>query len=228
MKSRNNFFKLLDASLTAAAAAALYALIIRPWHLRWGASDEELCRHFPGDKLIPYPKLKATHAVTIHASPAEIWPWIAQIGQGRGGFYSYDWIESLLGLNIHSSERIIPQLQNIKSGDKIPLGPDGLDFPIWMVEKEKALVLYGDTRTSKPLDPLVLTQGDFFTASWGFYLEKQPNGSTRLIERWRADWNDAAHNTLFYNVFLEPAGFIMERKMLLGIKERAEAPIRIS
>jgi hypothetical protein len=85
---------MMGLSLLGAAAVAACLVVVRPWHLRWEATDEEVARSWPGDELLPRPKLRTTPAVTMAASPAKIWPWLVQIGQGRGGFYSYDWIKT--------------------------------------------------------------------------------------------------------------------------------------
>ena len=100
----------------AAAACILFA---RPRHLRWGASAQECDASLPGDDLIVSPDLTATRAITVRASAGQVWPWIAQLGQGRGGFYSYDFLENLAGCDIHSADRVVPRWQDIKVGDKI-------------------------------------------------------------------------------------------------------------
>jgi hypothetical protein len=201
---------------------AAYRYWIRPWHRSWGSTVEEFQRSFPGDDLIPNAKLEATHSITIQAAVSKVWPWLAQIGQGRGGFYSYDWIENLMGLDIRSSDQILPEFQDIQVGEKIPLAPDGFGFPVALVKPERLLVLFGDTR----LDPETIptsAPGEYFAATWGFYLSPMDENTTRLIERFRADWNPSLKSWFFMRVFLEPGAFIMERKMLQGIKQRAEA-----
>ncbi|MFN2152957.1 MAG: SRPBCC family protein [Anaerolineales bacterium] len=205
-----------------AAAVAAYISTIRPWHLRWGSTDEEVIKPLPGDHLVPNAKLTATHAITIHASPAQIWPWLVQIGQGRGGFYSYDWIENSMGLDIQTVKQIRPEFQDLKVGDVIPLSPDGMGVPVVYLEPENSLVLHGDTREPGPGTPPILKEGDYMAAVWGFHLIPQEDGSTRLVERIFIDWNDTPLNSVFYRVFLEPGSFIMEQKMLRGIKESAE------
>jgi len=205
------------------SALASYILFIRPWHLRWGSRDEELDLAHPGDDLVPEPKLQATHAVTIQAPPSLVWPWLIQIGQGRGGFYSYDWIENMMGLDIQNTDRILPEYQNLQVGDLIPLAQEGFSIPVAIIDTEKALVLHGDTRLDESGEAPVMKPGDFMAVTWGFYLFAEPGETTRLVERFRADWNDAPYNTIFYRAFLEPGAFVMERKMLLGIKERVEA-----
>ncbi|CAG0945334.1 hypothetical protein ANRL1_02272 [Anaerolineae bacterium] len=203
-------------------ALAAYVYIWRPRHLRWGATDEEIVRVLPGDELVPNPKLNATHALTIHAPASAVWQWLVQIGQGRGGFYSYDFIENAMGLDIHNAERILPEFQNLNVGDNIPLSPDGFGIPVAILEPHRALVLRGDTRLDPSAIP-TMKPGDYFAVTWGWYLDAIDANTTRLVERWRADWNPSWQQNLFMRAFLEPGAFLMERKMLLGIKERAEA-----
>ncbi|HBX68998.1 MAG TPA: hypothetical protein DEH25_06360 [Chloroflexi bacterium] len=213
----------LGGFATAAVAATLtYILAVRPWHLRWGASDAEVDLSLPGDDLVPEAKLKATHAISIQASPTKIWPWLVQIGQGRGGFYSYDWLENSMGLDIHTVNEINPEFQNLKVGDVIPLAPDGFGIPVAILESEKSLVLHGDTRLPGPGKAPEMKEGDHLATVWGFHLFPQADGNTRRVERIFIDWNETPVNNFFYRVFLEPGSFIMEQKMLCGIKERAE------
>jgi hypothetical protein len=221
--SRRSSTALVLAGVGAGAlAAASYAWVIRPWTLRWGASRGEVGMALPGDDLLPLPKISATHAITIQARPAEVWPWLAQLGQGRGGFYSYDWIENMMGLDIRNADRVLPEFQDIKAGDVVPLAPNGFSLPVDFVEPEQTLVLYGDTRKATGEIQMPLKPGDYLAATWGFYLFERVDGATRLVERFRADWAPSVQNAIFYRAFVEPGSFLMERKMLLGIKERAE------
>lgn len=209
-------------SQTIAGAVSAYMLLVRPWHLHWGATKEECKRALPGDELVPSPRLKATHAITINAPVENIWQWLVQMGQGRGGFYSYDWLENLFGLNIYSTDEIIPEYQSLKVGDAIPLAPNGFAVPVEMIEPNHLLVLHGDSRKATIPGGPPLRPGDFINMSWTFTLEALDTKSTRLIERFRVDWNPSFVAFVGNRVFLEPASFIMERKMLLGIKHRAE------
>lgn len=213
---------LIGLAAASAAAITTYILAIRPWHLRWGSTDDEVELPLPGDDLVPNAKLTATHAISIQANPAQIWPWLLQIGQGRGGFYSYDWIENAMGLDIHTANQILPEFQDLKVGDLIPLSEDEFGVPVAILEPQKSLVLHGDTREPGPGSAPVMKEGDHMATVWGFHLIPQEDGSTRLVERIRIDWNDSPQNTFFYRIFLEPGSFIMEQKMLRGIKERAE------
>jgi hypothetical protein len=222
-RRRNNSLSSLISLVAAAAGAALtYLLIVRPWHLRWGAADEEVAAAYPGDELVPRPRWVGTHAITIDAPLEKVWPWLAQMGQGRGGFYSYTWIENLMGADIQNSQRILPEFQNIKVGEQVPLASGGFGVPVALVEPGHLLVLHGDTRQGSSAIPIT-KPGEFWNVSWAFYLQPLPGGRTRLVERFRADWTPTWQNHLYMRLFLEPGSFIMERKMLLGIKQRAEA-----
>ena len=107
-------------------AIALVTPFLRPWYRKWGATDAEVDRSLPGDDLVAYPKGDYTHAITIRASAAEIWPWLVQLGQGRGGFYGYEWIENLVGCQIHNADHIIPEFQHLEVGDSV--------WPFWLGE----------------------------------------------------------------------------------------------
>jgi hypothetical protein len=209
-------------SILATSGGAIYWKWIRPKHQRWGATDEEVSRTLAGDELLPNAQINVTHAVMIEATPAEIWPWLVQLGQGRGGFYSYDWIENAMGLDIPTATHILPEHQELKVGDIIPLASDGFGVPVAILEPERALVLHGDTRIPGRNAPPV-KEGEFLAVTWGFYLFPQEDGTTRLVERWRTDWTPTLINDFAYRGFLEPGAFVMERKMLLTLKERAES-----
>ena len=204
MRNRN---LMIGAGLSALAAGvvATYAYRIRPWHLRWGATDKELDQQLIGDELVPHPKLKAMHAITINARAADIWPWLVQMGQQRGGFYSYTWLENLVGCHMRNADEIVPEWQDLKVGDKVWLHPKAPPVEVAAIEPERAIVL-------KP---------------WGaFVLQPIDEKTTRLIIRSQGDYEpdlrNAVLNFLLWRVVYEPAHFVMERKMLLGIKERAE------
>ncbi len=109
-------------AVLGAVAIGVYLRFIRPWQLRWGATDEEVARAMPGDEVVTSPMFNATRGVTINAQPEEIRPWLVQIGCKRAGWYSYDWIDNL---GIPSANRIVPELQHLEVGDLIPFSPDG-------------------------------------------------------------------------------------------------------
>ncbi len=197
--------------------------LLRPWRIKWGATDDKIRRTLPGDELVPQPKWSYTQAVTIRAPAAEVWPWLAQIGQGRGGFYSYEWIENLVGCDIHNADRIIPEFQNLHVGDGVQLAAMMPGIPVAIVEPERALVLYSDTRAGGSPIPTLKSPGDFWATTWAFFLDETGDGATRLIARFKSDYNDTLLNKLMFGLpILEPISSLMQRKMLLGIQQRAE------
>jgi hypothetical protein len=198
-------------SVTAVgSAAAAYIFLARSRLLRWGATDQELDEPLPGDDLIAAADVTATRAITIHAPADEVWPWIAQLGQGRGGFYSYDFLENLLGFDIHSADRVVPEWQRLEVGDEVRLAATvGLKAAI--VEPGRALVLRGN---------LPIAARPPFESTWAFILCEQPDGTTRLISRERY-----GYNRWWAPFVVEPTqaiSFVMSRKMLLAIRDRAE------
>jgi hypothetical protein len=130
------------AGLTAIGAAATYILLARPRQLRWGTIEPEFDEPLPGDDLIPSPNLVATRAITVRASAEHVWPWIVQLGQGRGGFYSYDFLENLVGCDIHSADRIVLEWQDAKVGDEVKLHPE-VALAVATLELGRSLVLRG-------------------------------------------------------------------------------------
>jgi hypothetical protein len=213
-------------AMGGAVASSTYLFLLRPWHLRWGTTRDEVTRPLPGDDIVPDPKFATTHAVTVHASARDIWPWLVQMGQGRGGFYSYDWLENLFELDIHNANRIMSEYQSLERGDQVSLAPNGaMPMTVMVLQPERALVLAsgveGDDAQAIPGDYM---KGEI-ASSWAFVLHPLDERTTRLIIRWRADWRSSAAAALVNAIVLEPVHFIMERRMLLGIKERAERAV---
>jgi hypothetical protein len=203
-------------TLLAMLAVAGY-FIVRPRILHWGATSLEASRVMAGDNLISDAILVTTRAISINVGPERVWPWLAQIGQGRGGFYSYDRLENLMGLGIHNYNQIVPSLQNLKPGDLIPFWR-GAGVNVVIAEPRRLLVLAGSI-----YKPKEQTVGDGEAGgTWVFTLEESKTQGTRMIVRSRvAKFQPAWLSKLFMRV-LEPMHFIMEQKMLRGIKERAE------
>ena len=180
-------------------------------YLRWGATDRELGDSLPGDDLIPSADMIATRAITIRAGADHVWPWIAQLGQGRGGFYSYDRLENLVGCNIRSSDRILLEWQDIKVGDVIRLAPQ-VGLLVAFVEQGRSLVLRGGIPMGKRAAPYDFT--------WAFALREEPGETTRLLVRERYMYTRA-----WARLIVEPTellSFAMSQKMLRGIRDRAE------
>ena len=192
----------------AIAGAILTSPLIRPWYSKWGATNTEVKMPLPGDDQVPSPVLESTRAITIQAAASAVWPWLVQIGQGRGGLYSYERLENLVGCDIHNANRIMPEHQHLEVGDKIRLVPEGRDpyFLVSAFEPERAIILFGD-------DP---------PTTWAFTLEPIDEKSTRLIIRWRQDYKKTPGNVIGWRLITDPITFVMERKLLQGIKLRAE------
>jgi hypothetical protein len=196
--------------IAVGGAAAAYIRLARPQQLRWGATDQESDGSLPGDDLIANPDLTATRAITVDTSAEQVWPWIAQLGQGRGGFYSYDALENLVGCDIHSADQIVPEWQDITVGDQVKLHPE-VGLAVAALERGRSLVLRGGVpigNTSPPYD---------FT--WAFMLQEQPDETTRLLVRERY-----AYTQRWAPFLVEPVtvvSFVMSHKMLRGIRDRA-------
>ena len=184
---------------------------MRSRYLTWGATDQEVGDPLAGDDLIPNADKSATRAITIRAAADHVWPWIAQLGQGRGGFYSYDRVENLVGCNIHSSDRVLLELQDIRVGDEIRLAPQ-VGLAVAFVEEGRSLVLRGGIPMGKRAAPYDFT--------WAFTLHDGPNGATRLLARERYVYTRA-----WAQLIVEPTellSFAMTQKMLRGIRDRVE------
>jgi hypothetical protein len=204
---------LISLGLLAGSVAGLAAFTRQM--ARWRATDEELRGRWPGDDVVPGAHPTVTNAVTVAAPPQRVWPWIAQIGRGRAGFYTYTWLENLIGADIHNLDRIDPALQNLAVGDRIWLTPErylgrvpGQAWRVHAVEPEHALVL----EQHPPENP--------GTSTWSLLIEPTAHGHTRLLSRHCAPTPHglvAAAVARFWSL-----SSIMERRMLLGIKERAE------
>ena len=193
-------------ALAASGGVIAYPLFFRRWCLTWGARPGEVSMKLPGDELLADAGLVSTRAVTIDAPPAAIWPWLVQMGSGRGGAYTYDWIENLLGLHMHSARQVLPQFQDLEVGDELPLGPGRPVMRVEVCDPERTLAIR-------------FADGNWV---WIFALVAE-NGQTRLISRNRIDARGGLLPVRLFNLLvMEPGSLVMERKMLLGIKQRAE------
>jgi hypothetical protein len=200
----------LGGAAVGLLAGAGYRYAVRPWYLRWGATPAEAARALPGDELLPPSATQATRAITIAAPPSAVWPWLAQMGQGRGGLYSYDWLENLAGCDIHSADRIVPEFA-LQAGDQMRLGPEGYPFfTVIEMQADKALLLAGGEDVPAQTE-----------STWLFYLEPLGENQTRLLIRSRGDQEPTLMSRVMWGI-VDPINFVMERKMMLGIKERAE------
>jgi hypothetical protein len=197
----------IKTALTGAAAAALgvvaYRRLARARIVNWGATEEEVASALPGDELLADAEVVATRAITIDAPPGAIWPWLVQMGVGRGGAYTYDWIQRMLGLDMHNADEIIPEFQHLEIGDVLPMRPNDPGMRIEVLDPERAL-------SSRSEDG---------TWVWTLALVAH-NSSTRLISRNRARVRTPAQRAGM--ALMEIGSLVMERKMLNGIKQRAE------
>ena len=188
-----------------ALAGAAYGRLLRRPVLTWGASAAEADGHLDGDELLPDADIVSTRAITIEAPPSAVWPWLVQMGPGeRGGAYTYDWIEHLLGLDMHSADRVLEQFQDVKVGDVVPdrYGKPWMRFEL--VEPERVLALRSE-------------DGSWV---WTFVLVEE-SGWTRLLSRNRIRRGGTLGGRLAL-ALMEPGSLVMERKMLHGIARRAE------
>ncbi len=187
---------------TAAVLIGLYTRVLRKSILSWGATDEETSARLPGDELLEHADGVSTRAIDIDAPPASVWPWLAQMGPApRGGAYTYDWIENLLGLNMHSTERVLAEFQHPQVGQTFSLGSNRMRMD--RVEPERVLAWRSE-------------DGNWV---WTFVLEPR-DGGTRLISRNRFRLPNLVARIGMLP--MEPGSLVMERKMLHGIKQRAE------
>ena len=199
---------MLPALVVILWISVLYWFPIRGWMSRWGAAPSDLTRVMAGDALIVKPTYSGTMAITVNAKPEHIWPWLVQIGYQRGGLYSYDWLDRLFGfLDRPSATRILPEFQHLAVGDRIPMG-QGPSWPVAAIEPNRALVL--DMRNLGGFDWV-----------WQFGLYPVDENQTRLVTRSRVRTRSAWARLGTFAI--EPAGFLMTRRMLLGLKQRAEA-----
>ena len=198
------------------ALGMIYALVVRPWHLRRGSTKEESQRSLPGDELVSNPKFVWNQAITVNAPVAEVWPWVVQIGNQRAGWYSWDGIHRLLGVAGSvddprgSANRIIPELQDLQLGDEIRMMPADMGMPgykVVSIEPERALVTHIDDENG---------------ASWVWVLDPIDAETTRLIVRFRQRWGPGLIGLTFW-IGDELGSLLMQPKTLSGIKQRAEA-----
>jgi hypothetical protein len=202
--------------------------LLRARYSRWSASDEEVKRSLPGDERVPDSLATQTMAVTVRARAAEVWPWLAQIGQERGGLYSYELLENLARCQMRNAGRIVPEWE-LAVGDRVRLGPEG--YPVHGVvalERGRWLLLAGaDIKTGRVAELPKPGQAEYVNFSWVFHLDERPDGATRLISRSRLDYAPRSFaSRVIWIWFTDPIGFVMTRKMLLTLKQRAEESTR--
>lgn len=186
-------------------ALGIYGLIVRPWHCRWGATSAEVAAPMPGDDLVDRPSIAATRATTIDAPPSAVWPWIVQMGYGRAGWYSYDALDNQ-GVHVR---RIIPELQHLEVGDRMLTDATG-GFRVEAIDRERSLVL------------LIRPEDTGNAALISCTIQLVPYGSemTRLVVRVRARFGGV--RGIAFGIAFDFGDFVMMRRQILGIRERAE------
>lgn len=200
----------------------IYAVILRPWHHRWGATDAEVRAVLPGDNLIAASS-QVTHAITIDTPPQKIWPWLMQIGQDRSGFYSYTPLENLFGCEMPKVERLMSGWNSRTEGETVqfctPKRFKGQGYMVAaVVDPQKAFVM-----VSGPDWAALRTGNHAAGGSWGFVLEPVDPNHTRLIARLRGGTPPSFAGRIIGATFWDPAHFLMERRMLVTIKKLAES-----
>jgi hypothetical protein len=194
--------------LALVTAVVVYAFTLRRWFRSWGAMSHEIMRRQSGDAWVTAPSYETNLAITIQAQARDVWPWLVQMGFRRGGLYSYDWLDRLFGyLDRPSADRVLPEFQRLEVGDTIPIGRAG-GFPVRSIDPNRSLLLAGEA--------------DSFRWSWEFRLDPIDERRTRLSSRNRAHVPATFGSWCLLRV-LEPAAFLMTRRMLIGIARRAEA-----
>jgi hypothetical protein len=203
---------------TAIMTLAWLTPFLRPARNHWGLSAEEAELPRQGDELVPDPRWAWTHAVTLDASPEQVWPWVAQIGADRGGFYSYQWLENLAGCRLHNAEAIHPSMAHA-AGDALILHPKIPPLEVVTVDPGRCLVAF-----AKPDQAALASDRPWAAASWAFLVEPLGNGRCRVVSRFRSACSDDIATRLLQGpLLLEPIGFAMDRRMLLGIRDRVSA-----
>jgi hypothetical protein len=203
------------------ASVLVYREVFTPWHQRWGATADELSAPLPGDDLVAEPAEQVTRAITIDAEPADVWPWLDQIGADRGGFYSYDCLENLFGLDVHSADEVVEEWQDLEVGDVVwaTRKRSGGWYVVRRVPGSVLALQMADLEAGRP----VRRDTGGWEFLWTFALRADDPGRTRLIVRERVAFGSRLTRWLMAPTSV--VSFVMTRRMMLGIKERAEAQL---
>jgi hypothetical protein len=190
------------------------APLVRAWHLRWGATDAEVHGPMPGDEVVRRAQFNATRAISLDAPPERVWPWIVQLGYGRAGFYTYDLIDNA---GQPSAERILEEYQHPATGDLMPMFKElhglAIAYTVTAFETDKWMVWVHRPQPDEEPD-----------STWTWRLDAASGGRTRLVTRMKQDYRWETPGLAIFNfVLMEMGDFAMERRMLKGIKRRAES-----
>jgi hypothetical protein len=218
-----------DVGASVAGAAIILLDLATPFlrgaRSHWGVTPADAARPHPGDHHIPEPVWQWTHAVKVQAPPERVWPWVAQLGQGKAGFYSYQVLENIAGCEIQNADRIHAEWQTTKVGDPLSIHPSAPPLTITLCEPNRALVAAaGIDAATGTVAAGALDRPRFVAVSWAFLLEPTADGGTLLKSRYRCACSaDLATRLQFGPTIVEPVGFAMDRRMLRTMKARAEA-----
>jgi hypothetical protein len=202
---------LLDAVMAVPVWVASPAL--RRWHMRWGATRAEIAAPMPGDDVVPGAQFNATRAISIGTLPERVWPWIVQLGYGRGGFYTYDLLDNA---GVPSADRVVDEYQDLKVGDLVPMFHETHGLAI-------AYKVDSFARNDWMLWVHRPHENESPDSTWSWRLTTLPGGGTRLVTRMKQDYRWETPRLAAFNLILMEFGdFAMERRMLMGIKVRAE------
>ncbi len=203
----------------ASGAIAAYATLVRPRILRWGAFEEEVAADYPGREIVPGGRRISTMATTLDAPPEQVWPWLVQMGLGRGGWYSWDHLDNWGHV---SAEEIHPEWQQLEVGSRLPTSPDGSTaFVVAAIEPERFLALRAslDLQVGREFDPDDVPRPRYFTDStWCFQLTPFPGGKTRLVVSGYATYGPRWLARIFEPVVFEPAHWIMQRRQFRNLR----------
>ena len=214
--------RLARAVEAALAAGVVYAVVVRPPMLRWGATDEEVRDPYPGADLVPGGRRGGTMATTIDAPPSRVWPWLVQMGCNRGGWYSWDGLDNG---RVPSAERIHPEWQSIAVGDRLPSLPSGKAwFEVAAVEPERFLALRAPLdRSGQPFDTSGPRPPHYTDSVWCFLLEDLPGDRTRLVVSGYETASSRLVQAVANFLFWEPAHWVMQTRQFTGLARRATA-----
>jgi hypothetical protein len=215
--------RVLALAVAVVLTLAVFVAGVRPWYLQWGATDDEARAPLSGDEIIPNADRQETRAITIRASVDRVWPWLAQLGQDRGGFYSYDILENLVGCAMPTEDVLRPDKQSWQLGDKLWMYPSdkagGIGFATLRSYVPGRSLGFGTRMTGRPLS-------EPEDGSWSFVLVPLGDSATRFLVRGRGAPGRSLLGVAFDRSFFEPVHFLMERRMMIGIAQLAEGSNR--
>jgi len=189
----------------------------------WGLTSEEAARCFIGDERVPNPTWSWTHAIEIDAPADRVWPWVAQLGQDKAGFYSYQWLENLAGCRIRNANTIHPEWTTLEIGDGFRLHPSAPPLRITDVELGRSFVVSDVFDPSTGQGPVAEHPERWVHVSWLFLVEPLGPERSRFVSRYRVAYGRDWRMRLMYGSWtIESIGFVMDRGMLVGVKKRAE------